>query len=103
MRPIVGALVLGVLALLTAARLPAWESEETLWQAAVQTQPNNPRAAVNLATALFRTQQWTAACEALNHARTLLAQPASTQARTIALGVIANHALYAAYVGQPCD
>ena len=48
----IGVLALVVCAGLTLQRLPAWHSNLTLWQAAVEVTPSRPRPILNLAAAL---------------------------------------------------
>lgn len=55
MRWAVGLVVLGVWAVRTAQLIPTFQTDRTLWEAAVEASPRLPRPALNLATA-YRTE-----------------------------------------------
>lgn len=69
MRVLVAALLLGLCAWRTHARLEAWRSDEALWTAAVAVSPDLPRPALNLAAAQARASRIVAA---VTHAETAL-------------------------------
>lgn len=54
MRVLVAALVLGLCAVCTSARLQDWRSDEALWRSAAVVASASPRPALNLAVALQR-------------------------------------------------
>jgi len=72
-----------VLAAVTFARNGVWSSAEGLWQDAVEKEPDNPRAAVNLAAALLHEGRFAAAAAIAS--RGLAVEPAPTGAMRASL------------------
>ena len=94
--------LLSAAVVMTAFRLPAWQDDRHLWQAAMETTPENPRAAFNLAVAYGAQQQWFAACQWLQRATLLLQPPAYVRARAVIGPMIRADEQYVSQ-WTPCD
>jgi|TARA_Y100000310_G_scaffold90518_2_gene87758 hypothetical protein len=75
--------MLGVCGALTAARLPAWRSDVTLWHAAVRVTPEATRPILNLSSAYLRVGACEEAAEWRNRAQRTLQQRPSERGQRV--------------------
>lgn len=102
-RRLVAALVLVGLARLTAARVPVWQSDATLWADAVRQQPTSVRAVLNAGLADLARGNVPQACHALAQARVLNRSTRRALERDAIDAWIAHNEAWIAIFRSPCS